>query len=163
MKNIIFGVLLAFLMSGCVSTPELIELKPIKIEEIVEVPNKNQNEIYDQARQWFTNYFVSGESVIDYEDKESGTIIGKGLSDSGSFNFVSLSRFKYKIKVDTKDNKARITVNLINYEVKIGDSPYEKTDVLITAENEKIAKVKMEKTLSDLKEHLLSSEDLSDW
>ena len=161
--SFLLNIFFIFALSSCAIIPSFVEVKPVTLEEIVVVPNKNKIEIYAKARQWFTNYFISGESVIDYEDKESGTIIGKGIADNGSVNIVALSRLNYKVKVDTKDNKARIVVSLINYDIKVGDDPYKKNSNMVTAKNQETAKATMEKTLSDLKEYLLSEEDSTDW
>jgi len=161
MKKLYLSIFLLIFLQACATTA-FVEYKPIEINEVVLVPGKNKTEIYTKARQWFTNYFISGESVIDYEDKESGTIIGKGTADNGSINIVSRSRINYKIKVDTKDNKARISVSLLNYNISISGDPYTKSN-LITAENEVTAKVTIEKALADLKAYILSDKDTSDW
>ncbi|GAB60752.1 DUF4468 domain-containing protein [Rheinheimera nanhaiensis] len=161
MKKFYISIFLLIFLQACAST-SFVEYKPIEINEVIPVQNKNKTEIYTKARQWFTNYFISGESVIDYEDKESGTIIGKGAADNGYVNIVSRSRISYKIKVDTKDNKVRISVSLLNYDISINGDPYTKSN-LITAENELTAKNTIEKTLADLKKYILSDEDAPDW
>ena len=78
---------------------------PVVVTNVVEV-EKSQSEIYNKARQWFSEYFVSGESVIDYEDASTGTIIGNGVADIGTDPF-GLIKYKihYSIRVDTKDGK----------------------------------------------------------
>ena len=160
-KNLFLCCILILTLQGCASS--LISAKPIEINEVVSVPNQTKIEIYTKARQWFTNYFISGESVIDYEDKESGTIIGKGVAENGNINYVVPSRINYKIKVDTKDNKMRVSVNLINYtqhtsyDIGYVNSPF------TTEKSEKKARATMEKAISSLKEYVLSSKNMSDW
>jgi hypothetical protein len=45
--------------------------------------------------------------VIEYENKENGTIIGKGYSDIQRFTVTFYGR--YQVTTEVKDNKARIT------------------------------------------------------
>jgi hypothetical protein len=156
-------VFFIFTLTGCITTPPFVGFKPIKIEEVVIVPNKTKVENNTNTRQWFSNYFTSRESVIDSEDKDSGTIIGKGIANNGRVNIVTSSKIKYKIKVDTKENKVRIVVSLINYNISLNGAPYEATEVLITEENQVTARSSMEKSLSELKAYILSKEDSSDW
>ena len=95
---------IALILTGCATT----EYKAVEIESIVNVPNQDQKSLFKKTRQWFSQYFVSGESVIDYEDQESGTIIGNGIASNGADSFGIISYgFKYNIRIDTKDNKFR--------------------------------------------------------
>ena len=68
--------LLAFLigLSGCM-TP----FKPIETTRMEQFPGLKKEQIFNKSRQWFSETFVSGKSVVDYEDKSAGTIIGKGI------------------------------------------------------------------------------------
>ncbi|MBU0485551.1 MAG: DUF4468 domain-containing protein [Proteobacteria bacterium] len=43
---------------GCVTA-----FVPIEMTQVVSVPEQSQKEIYNKARQWFSQYFVSGKIV----------------------------------------------------------------------------------------------------
>ena len=87
--------------------------KPIELVNVVELNDIGQEKIFNQTRQWFSEYFVSGESVIDYEDKSVGTIIGNGIADVGSDTFGIINYgIKYTLKVETKDGKLRVTTKI---------------------------------------------------
>lgn len=45
---------------------------------VIGCPNLSKNNIYIQAHSWFVNSFNSGKSVIQFDDKEAGTILAKG-------------------------------------------------------------------------------------
>ena len=87
---------ITLVLTGCATT----EYKAVEIESIVNVPNQDQKSLFKKTRQWFSQYFVSGESVIDYEDQESGTIIGNGIASNGTDSFGLISYgFKYNIRI----------------------------------------------------------------
>lgn len=138
------------LLTGCQSTTPYV---PTIVTNVVEV-EKNQTEIYNRTRQWFSEYFVSGESVIDYEDPSSGTIIGKGIANigTGPFGLVD-ERINFTLRVDTKDNKFK-TEYKINKHTNY-DSTNGVYDVFnVTEERNQSAKKKVESITSDLKNYV---------
>ena len=100
-RSFLFGVLLVSGLSGCVTTQPYV---PQEIVEVVEIPGKSKDEIFTKSRQWFSQYFVSGESVVDYEDQAAGTIIGNGIAGLGydPFGIVHYD-IHYNIRIDIKD------------------------------------------------------------
>ncbi|MBN6492793.1 DUF4468 domain-containing protein [Acinetobacter pittii] len=93
------------------------EKEPLKeVSEVVELPNMTQKQIYDSSKIWIAKSFKSANSVIQYEDASTGTIIGKGNMNypcKGAWNCMANAEnlILFTVKVDTKDNKARITFN----------------------------------------------------
>jgi len=114
------GVLGALLLTGCATTPS-VPLEPVKLENIYTIDNLKQDQIYDGVRQWFATAFKSSKSVIQYEDKKAGTIIGKantpyfcgGVAEClfGTPNDV----LEFTIRVDTKDGRVRVTFSDLVY------------------------------------------------
>lgn len=149
------------ILSGCVSTKPI---EPIHSTEIVNIPGATKNEIFNRSREFFTTYFVSGESVVDYENKDAGTIIGKGIADNGSLMKIIPFRINFKIKVDTKDQKMRITGDLIKYtEYNQQYSLGYTTSTYITPEREKNAIITIKKVMTDLKAYVLRNKEDSNW
>ena len=150
-------VLAFFLLSGCSSLQvKTLPITPIEITEVVNVPNQSKSDIFNFAREWFTTYFVSGEAVIDYENKDAGTIIGKSIAKNG-YGFLGSRYYKihYKLKVDVKDNKMRITGTLTRYtqtdnRILYTDSTY------TTPERESQAKTTIKEAISNLKDYVLN-------
>ncbi|MDO6802980.1 DUF4468 domain-containing protein [Wenyingzhuangia sp. 1_MG-2023] len=78
-------------------------------EKIIEVPDKSKNELYVEANSWFVKTFNSAESVIEFQDKEAGKIIGKYVfSYFEGFYYYDVRQI---IAVDVKDNKLRIVIS----------------------------------------------------
>lgn len=81
--------------------------------EVVQVPNKNADQLYSCAREWFAETFKSADKVLQMDDPVAGKLIGKGMGSltvkSGmvpvSFNydftvkvFIKEGRYKYIIQ-----------------------------------------------------------------
>jgi hypothetical protein len=80
-------------------------------EKIFEIQNTPKNELYIRANAWFVDTFNSAESVIQFQDKEAGKIMGKykmyilvGQPVSLTVGVTSI------ITVDVKDNMARLRI-----------------------------------------------------
>lgn len=109
-KLLMTGVLAVGLV-GCATAP--VQTAPTKFEKVYEVSGLNQAKIYDGARQWFAVAFRSANAVIQYEDKNVGTIIGKGSMSypcSGVMDCMAFqnSRVEFTTRIDTKDGKIRV-------------------------------------------------------
>lgn len=85
----------------------------IVYEGIVSAPDKTKNDLYQNAQQWFVDYFKSSKDVIQNEDKENGLILGKGLLDFKARIGLGMSMVqhdKVTIKIICKDGKFKYTV-----------------------------------------------------
>ena len=91
-------------------------------ERIGEFPNVSKSDLYIRANSWFVATFVSAESVIEFNDKESGKIMGKFTYeyDEGVYTY----RVRQVISVDIKDGKIRFIVNDPYYRVTSGAGKY---------------------------------------
>lgn len=83
----------------------------IVFENVIEIPNKSKMDLYNNAKQWFVDYFRSSKDVIQNEDKDQGRIIGKGII------FIKLKALvtqtyddKITIQIDCKDGKYRYRI-----------------------------------------------------
>lgn len=111
MKKILIGTFLTFAATNTFPNEHLKE-----VSEVVELPNMAQKQIYDASKIWMAKVFKSSNAVIQYEDTGTGTIIGKGNMQypcSGTWNCLAHKDYLvlFTVKVDTKDNKARVTFN----------------------------------------------------
>lgn len=108
------AAVLLIALTGCgLSTTRYV---PVEVAKVINVPDKSQREIYDKARQWFSHYFVSGKSVVDYEDANAGVIIGNGKADIGAdFMGVVTYGIDYTIRVETRDGRLRVLTNVIKH------------------------------------------------
>ncbi len=84
----------------------------IVYEGIVETPNLAKMDLYNNAKQWFVDYFNSSKDVIQNEDKDQGRIIGKGIifiyrktiSINGAYDD------RITVQIDLKDGKYRYKI-----------------------------------------------------
>lgn len=84
---------------------------------------KNKEQIYVAVNDCFARFFNDDQSVIQFNDKDAGTIIGKihikGMgkkSDIWTGSSASISTDMI-IRVDIKDNRMRITTSIQSYDM----------------------------------------------
>jgi len=84
-----------------------IPIKDSKIvyEGVIEVPERAKQELLNNAKQWFVDYFKDSKNVIQNEDKDQGRIVGKGII------LIELNTYdKITIQIDCKDGKYRYRI-----------------------------------------------------
>jgi hypothetical protein len=103
---------LTLILSGC----GMQQFSPVENSVVVTSSGKSQRAIFNKSRQWFSEYFVSGESVVDYESAEAGTIIGNGVAKIGS-DPLGVIRYNihYTIRIDTKDGRFKVTTKVVKH------------------------------------------------
>ncbi|EPX2313329.1 DUF4468 domain-containing protein [Acinetobacter baumannii] len=119
MKKILLAGFLGLGLAGCATTPQQ-PSEPVKFEKVYQIDGLNQAQIYDGARQWFAVAFASANAVIQYDDKASGTIIGKGnmrypCSGMECLAMTGNERVDFTVRVDTKDGKMRVGYDGLTY------------------------------------------------
>lgn len=114
-KQISYGIalaLLAIIINSCAPLKTIMIEEPfIKVYDDLEA---SQNELFLKANEWMVATFKDAESVIQYSDKEEGTLLGKylmfGEIRQGLYNVTTDTRIYAKIDIRVKDNKARISI-----------------------------------------------------
>lgn len=94
------------LMVSCSTMKKLpVDQKPYDV--VVDVPGKSANELYVLSNEWFVKTFNNAESVIQFQDKDAGKILGKYIGECST----TLYKYKFKstITVEVKESKARIS------------------------------------------------------
>ncbi|QYG83454.1 DUF4468 domain-containing protein [Citrobacter koseri] len=128
MKKVMMKTVLASLvvssitvLTGCVTSPDMEAAKqPLgSIVSVVNVPGVKKDALYSSSKIWVAKAFTDSNSVIQYADKEEGSIVGKGnvKYPCDGFNDCLANedvRYKFTMKIDTKDDKARITFDDIH-------------------------------------------------
>lgn len=111
MKRItVMLVLLSLFIFNCgtMKTGQNVKPEQRKYQKIFKISNTRKNELYRRANQWFVDNFTSAESVIEYQDKESGDIMGKYVFSTtvGIYHH----DIRQTISVNLKDGKARLRI-----------------------------------------------------
>lgn len=146
-------------LSGCVATKPFV---PVEETKVIAIGNVDQKDLYVRVRQWFSQYFVSGESVIDYEDPNSGTIIGNGFAVIGSDSLGIIEhRMRFNLKVDTKDGRFRATTKVIEHSNRDHNGIYDVNAV--TPKREADASAYIEKMLANLQGYIANNSGGDNW
>src|SRR5580700_1617318 len=76
----------------------------VSFSEVVKVDSVSQSELFERARLWVNDNFVSGKDVSQIVDKEDGQITGSGIFKSpidihsmGLHHYIGLYTFTFKI------------------------------------------------------------------
>jgi len=115
--------------------------------------NESKNELFVKANNWMVETFIDAKSVIQFTDKESGTVTGKYLLKSEYVNLNTLnSRVSPEvyaiIKIQVKDGASQITINPSEFE------QYETQN--ITLRETYYSKVQAEKRINELTDSFIA-------
>lgn len=93
---------------------------PLIFQEAVEVDGVSTDQLYSAALVWFAQTFGSGKEVIQVQDREAGTIIGKALFQYKSVVWGGGSGIdgdvSYLVKLQFKDGRYRYTIDRFRHE-----------------------------------------------
>jgi hypothetical protein len=108
------------IVAGCASMNGPLASEADKsYQTIIDIAGKDKNSLYVNANSWFVDTFNSAGSVIQYQDKEAGKIMGKFIFlYKDSLYWYSV---KSTVSVEVKDNKARLSFYDPSFKVT-GDS-----------------------------------------
>jgi hypothetical protein len=82
MKTVLASLVVSSItvLTGCVTSPDMEAAKqPLgSIVSVVNVPGVKKDALYSSSKIWVAKAFTDSNSVIQYADKEEGSIVGKG-------------------------------------------------------------------------------------
>src|SRR6266542_1007820 len=107
-----FGIIFMFSLQSLISAAQNDTL--ITYSEIVNVDSTTKDQLFQNARQWYNEIFVSSKEVLQIVDKETGELSGKGLLKSYYDYRVMGKRkydcyYKFSIDIKVKDGKYKYT------------------------------------------------------
>nr|WP_299418290.1 DUF4468 domain-containing protein [uncultured Emticicia sp.] len=89
-----------------------INYKPLKYEDVINVPNIEKKKIYLRSRIWFYKTFVNDKAVLSFSDFENGILIGNGTFRASIGGYV-----KFSIRIYIKDNNYKYVIDgLVHYD-----------------------------------------------
>jgi hypothetical protein len=157
MKRIAFNLIATAGVAWFLASCTLPQYSPVEATEVINVGNQKQRDIYNRSRQWFSQYFVSGESVVDYEDPEAGTIIGNGVAKVGSDPFgIIRYNIHYNIRIDTKDGRFKVTTKIIKHTNSDNERTYDVA--YVPKSREDMAARHIAKVVGDIKSYVSSAQ-----
>lgn len=96
---------------------EINNAKPLKYEDIINVPNTEKKKIFLRSRIWFHKTFVDDKAVLSFSDFENGILIGNGTFKeyieygSGTFKESLGGYVKFSIRIYIKDNNYKYVID----------------------------------------------------
>ena len=142
MKTKLFIIACILLAVSCVPT-RVTPKDDFKKSTTLSDLNTPKLDLYIKANDWMVDTFNSPESVIEFTDKESGTILGKYLAyGAESTDYTVDTRTFAKIDVRVKEDAAKIEISLLNdvrtYNKAQEDEIHKKLDNIILSFKERM-------------------------
>jgi hypothetical protein len=112
MKKLIVLLGALLVCSGCAGM-ERVKEEDKSFSQVYEVPGKTKDVIYEKTKIWIAQNFKSAKSVLEYENKVDGTIIGNGIVQYPCEGLACVGQsdwmMPFTMKVDVKEDKFRLT------------------------------------------------------
>lgn len=105
-SKLLIILFIASILSACTTSYKLVSSP--KQENIIEAKG-SKDELYVKANQWMVRTFKDAKSVIQFQDKEEGKIMGKYLLHTTNLNFEDADVFAL-ITISVKDNATKIEI-----------------------------------------------------
>lgn len=118
MKKIILISIVGFMLNSCMTA---IQVTTSKVNNVIEISG-TKDVLYIKANEWIVRTFNNAKSVIQFQDKEAGKIMGKYLMHSYQ---TSGSDIYSLISIEVKDNATKIDIE------PLGTWYYDKTGMTI--------------------------------
>lgn len=128
MLRFFYVMLFALFNYSCLA--QAVSNKPLEYSEVVVVDSMlTKAELYTRARTWFVDVFKNSKEVIQYADKDEGEIIGNGYTSIECQGFFcNTYGVQFKVRVQTKNGKAKITIYDFNNTVTYTGSQQVRND-----------------------------------
>lgn len=166
-KLIMVGVLgFGLALGGCITMPDaktITENAYKGYSEIVDLNGQGQEGIYESSKIWIAKKFVSANNVIQYADKNSGRIIGKGnfalncpadVKGMACIAYTS-TKAEFTLEIEVKDNRARLTFSDIHQAVN--NYP------IFEEKSKKVLDDQLKGLVQDYKQAISTSKQGSNW
>ena len=117
------------LAAGLLTAAAVSAAEPFVVEIIRPAPLAKPV-LFDQTVLWIAESFQSARAVIELKDKEMGVVIGNAASevDVGFVSFLpAMLPIKFKMRIDVRDNRYRLTFSNVIVGGQGGDMPIENT------------------------------------
>ena len=144
---------LVLFISGCGGYGRAVSPYELESLTVYDVPNLKKDEIFERSKIWIAKTFKSAKAVIEYEDKETGVIVGNGAVTCHANAGLAEFNVLFTLEEEIKDGKIRIKIN--NVHTQRGIKFYE------AYKQEAMAKIEALK--QDLHDYLLQASNKSDW
>ncbi len=116
-KILLIGVVL---LAGCVGTRQATK-DEMTHEFVLNLPRVQKDQAYEMTLKWLANTFRSAKAVIEYQNKETGSIIGNGMSKMTVEGTIPIQvDIAFTMNIDIRDERARIGFVNLEYMPAMG-------------------------------------------
>ncbi len=159
-------------LAGCVAPMTQTQQAMPEITQVIDVPSKSKDQIFEESKIWIAQSFKSANNVIQYADKGTGSIIGKGNIKYPCDGFIDCGAFgndniNFTIKIDTKDNKARVAISDVTRTnltyVQGGMNNIGKEVPIYIVEHQKKIAAKLNQVIDQYKAAITSTKSSENW
>ena len=109
--KLIFCMISLFL-AGCAGLQPVADADRT-FERVVEAPGYSKEQIFNGTKIWIAENFKSAKAVLEYENKDAGTLIGNGIISYPCSGLECIAKADWRVpftmRVDIKDQKFRLT------------------------------------------------------
>ena len=161
--------MMLILLFGCAGMQSVSEGP---IEKIVSVRGFSKNQIFDRTKIYIAENFRSTKAVLEYENKETGTIIGNGKIKYPATGFGATAlkdwTVNFTMRVDIKDGRFRCTFSNLrllspeSYDRISGVKPRGEREIKTEAEYDEI-KAELLKIPDKIKAYVIGSKQTDNW
>lgn len=121
LKNIFVSVLLFLNMPALAQQEEnklfMADDGLLTFQKVFEVDG-SAADLFSKSRLWISEVYGSSEEVLDYVDEENKVMVVKGIIPTT--NYGGDVMIHHQMKIETRDGRARMTVNKFVYQGDIG-------------------------------------------
>lgn len=110
MKKYATVLLVVLFLFGCAGM-RVVPSNEFRQEKILKISHLNKDEIFEMSKMWMAKNFKSAKSVLEYESKEKGIIIGNGSVYTAINGGLSPIGAIFTMQLDIKDGKVRIRID----------------------------------------------------
>jgi len=110
MRRILIVAIAGIMLAAC-ATYGKVNPADLQSEKIFQVPNLSKDEIFERSKMWIARNFKSAKAVIEYENKEKGTIIGNGAVSTSINMGLSPITATFTMQEDIKSGRVRLKID----------------------------------------------------
>lgn len=174
MKKLLIAAVLGLnlALGGCVAMPTPTDKPMENVVEIVDIQGQKKDQLFEASKVWIAKSFKSANNVIQYQDRATGTIIGKGNIQFPCEGFIDCGAFgndkvNFTIQIDTKDDKARVSI----YDITATNLTYVQGGVnnlgrerpILILEHQQRIQAKLKGLIQQYRSEVVYQKSTSDW
>ena len=126
-KPVVFIAMVSLYLCCATLSPE-----QLTVQDVVDVRGKTKKVIYTASLEWIETTFKTHQTVVEYKNPESAKIVGSIITTGRKM--LHDYKFKSRITIDIKDNKARLTFEPQSLSISFEDVLAEKRSTFTSSE-----------------------------